>query len=331
MTQKIFAIIPMLIAVALIPVAFADHPLTHGYQNHTSFSYYDPGTNKYITVQTWSYTPNEREKEIIQAAEDEPEVVEEIIEEIVEEEPERLDTSDPKEAMEFYIDKLEEEAELGELSVADEELLKMLHSVQEICYLGIEEGRLIQKFAEFIIPTYEPDVETDLSNKWLLNQLFKKQQECQGWDVYKRTHLGQQYLDIEDVNINKAEIIKAELLSKYNTDYTDPVTQRDLDDEADRSKQIICNSTLWGDGLKGDAGCFDAQELNGGTIEFSKQGQIIMDKFTLYQKTGELDVPKPKVESEPLERDSIARQYLAALGYTLEEIDAALAALEADK
>jgi len=320
----------MLIAVALIPVAFADHPLTHGYQNHTSFSYYDPGLNKFITVQTWSYTPNEREKEIIQAGEltPEPEIVEEIVEEVVVV-PKRLDTSDPKQAMEFYIERLKAIDE-ATISKADQELLTMLESVHEICYFGIEEGRLIQKFAEFIIPTYEPDVETDLGNRWLLNQLFKKQQECQAWDAYKPIHLGPQYLDIEDVNRDRAEEIKAELLSKYDTDYTDPVTQRDLDDENDKSHSIICQSTLWGNQFKKDQGCLTAEITVGGTIEFSKAGQNIMNKWQLYQNTGELDKPKPKPVSEPLERDSIAKQYLEALGYTPAEVEAALAALEAD-
>jgi len=312
----------MLLAVAMIPVAFADHPLKHGFDEHGCFSFYFNETNTFTTNCFWSYTPNEREQEIIEAEKEA--IVEEIIaeEEVVEEEPERLDTSDPKEAMEFFIDRLEEEALEGPLDVADEELLKMLQSVHEICYLGVEEGRLIQKFAEFIIPTYEPDVETDLSNKWLLNQLFKKQQECQGWDLYKEKWLGQQYLDIEDVNIDKAEIIRAELHKKYPSDFTDPVTQRDLNDENDRSHGIICQSTLWGDQYKKDQGCFEGQELNGGTVEFSKQGQAIMSKWQAYLDTGAAEIPDVKVDTKlPVTPIDIIKQYMRAYNVTASDLE----------
>jgi len=333
MTYKICAVLLLLIAVAMIPVAYANHPLTHGYDDHGCFEFYFNATNTYTTNCWWSYSPNEREQEIIQAEKeavvDAPEIVDEAI--ITEPKPTRLDTTDPKQMMEFYVDKLEAKAEQTELSVADKELLKMLESVQEICYFGIEEGKPIQKFAMFVIPTYEPDVETELSNKWLLNQLFKKQQECSGWDIYKEKWLGQQYLDIETIDINKMEEIKKKLLERYPHDFTDPVTQRDLDDENMRSLRTICASNLWGNDFKKDTGCLYEGELNGGTIEFSTAGQKIMDKWQVYQETGQLDKPKPKAVDAPLERDSIARQYLEALGYTPDEVDAAIAALEKEK
>ena len=330
MTNRRIVLSIVLLTATLIGVQqiYADHPLTHGYNEHTTWSYYTPETNTYTTVQTWSYTPNEMEKKLIEDGfTSMPEVIEEIVEE-PEPEVERLNTSDPKQVMQFYTDRLQQKLDDGKIRPSEEELLKMLNSVMIKCYLGVEEGKPIQKFAEFIIPTYEPDVSTDLSNKWLLGQLLKKQQECDGWDAYKETWLGQQYLDIETENINKAEIIKQKLLEKYPSDFTDPVTQRDLDDENDDAHRVICTSTLWGDALKKDSGCLTAEISVGGTVPFSTQGEKIMEKWQRYQNTGELDVPKPKPESEPPDRESVTRQYLEALGYTSEEVEAAVAALK---
>lgn len=324
MTYKKLAIVPMLLAVAMIPIAFADHPLTHGFDDHGCFSFYFKETNTYTTNCFWSYEPNEREQEIIEAkkaiqVEDVIEIVDEVVIEVTT--PLTLDTSDPRSAMEFYIVKLEAKAELGPLSVADEELLKMLESVHEICYFGVEEGKPIQKFASFIIPTYEPDVETDLGNKWLLNQLFKKQQECSGWEIYKEKWLGQQYLDIETENINRAEIIKEELLKKYPSDFTDPVTFRDLADENERSHGIICQSQLWGNAFKKDSGCLTAEVTVAGTVSFSSQGEAIMAKWQAYLDTGAVEIPTPKEEKTPVTPLDIIKQYMRAYDISPEDLE----------
>lgn len=317
----------------MVPVAYAEEVtvnLNHGFNQHKCWEFYLEATNTYTTSCTWSYNPNEREKEIIEAPDVEPEIVEEIIEEIVEEEPERLDTSDPKEVIEYNIEKLKEEkAEKGELDDADDELLKMLESVQEICYFGTDEGKPIQKFAEFIIPTYEPDVETDLKNRWLLNQLFKKQQECQGWEYYKPNYLGPQYLDIETVNIDKAQLIKDALFEKYTTDFTDPVTQGDLDDEAERSLDIICQSTLWGLQFKQDSGCLTAEiSVIGSTVPLSTKADKIMSNWQAYIDTGETAQPESTQLTSSMDQKSLTIQYLKSLGWSQEQIDAAIKALQ---
>jgi len=61
----------------------------------------------------------------------------------------------------------------------------------------------------------------------------------------------------------------------------------------------------------------------------STQGQAIKNKYRAYLETGITDIPKQEPDAEPT-KESIARQYLKAAGYSDEQIDAAIAAMEDD-
>jgi len=63
MTKITTITIPLIAFIAIgMSFAYADHPLTHGFDEHSCFSFYIPEVNKYTTNCSWSYQPNETER-----------------------------------------------------------------------------------------------------------------------------------------------------------------------------------------------------------------------------------------------------------------------------
>jgi len=62
----------------------------------------------------------------------------------------------------------------------------------------------------------------------------------------------------------------------------------------------------------------------------SSEGKKALNDYWILRETGEADIPKQDPDAEPLDRNSITRQYLESLGWTTSQIDAAIEAMESE-
>ena len=90
---------------------------------------------------------------------------------------------------ERLIEQLEDKIDRGRASDADRELYRLLKEVQEKCYFGIEEGRLIQQFQSFDLPDaiVDSNPQTNLSYRTnaALGKIVKLLEACRAWEEYK--------------------------------------------------------------------------------------------------------------------------------------------------
>jgi len=135
-------------------------------------------------------------------------IPEETAEEAIEEEipivPEVTMTREERD-IQRMIDKIELDLQENPDAVpnVDRQLLILLKKAQDLCEFGIEEGQPIQTYARFAIPKgflYSDD--TDFSKNKMYGDIYRKVEECGGWDKYKVSHLGPQYADIYNATVN---------------------------------------------------------------------------------------------------------------------------------
>jgi len=330
MTQKriLIPIIAVLFAVGIhqsyAEEVTVDVPFTPDQEIQCTYTSFEA---KVLYTCQWAMTPTDEELLII--AETNPELIpENIIDAIIEKNLVVAEPPKPKTVYEIEIEKLQEKwVEEGELPSHEAQLLKALLSLQKECELGTEEGAPIQNYEVFLIATFEPYTHTDLGTKYILKQIEIAIQECKAQQVLKKKILGPQYLHIPSTN--EPKII-------YQTNATLPEDAQAKYDEAKMTDYFAQKSIDTAEGFQ----CSILGKQQGHCIKeiadqpipepesfISSKGKAIKNAYNAYLETGLTEIPKQEPGVE-LDKSSIARQYLAALGYTPEEIDAAIAVLE---
>ena len=246
--------------------------------------------------------------------------------------PEFLKPTDqpkPKTVFEIEIVKLQEHLEEdGYLPSHDAQLLRALLSLQEECELGTEQGAPIQNYELFTIASFEPYTHTDLGTQYILKKIELAIQLCESQKILKNKVLGDQYLHIpgkDDVkkklwttNATLPEDVQAKYDEAKMFDYFSQKTKND-------AEEYKCTKEGRARGLGFDCKVEEDQVIPETTI--STQGQAIKNKYKAYLETGITDIPEQEPDAEP-DQASIARQYLKAAGYSNEQIDAAIEAME---
>lgn len=262
-------------------------------------------------------------------AEEEPEL------ELVEptDQPKPL-TSNQRKIIELE-ERLQEE---GSLVSHESQLLRALLSYQDECELGTEEGAPIQTYELFTIATYEPYTHTDLGTQYLLKQIELAIQECKSQEILKEKVLGPQYLhipgqsDVKQPHEFRSDFEGIELWKDAEglDDPTYAFAERHMTEfNKDKSKQFAetfkCSKIGKSMGYCRDP--FTGAEPLEDVVTMSSQGRQVLSKYQAYQESGITDIPKHEPDAEP-DQASIARQYLKAAGYSNEQIDAAIEAME---
>ncbi len=316
------------IAAIMIPLAYAneqtvDVPFVPDEDKLCTFSY-DENLG-FTFVCSWSMIPTD--EEIIIVAEKEPELIPEaIVDAIIEKHLVTIEPPKPKTIFEIEIVKLTERlAKEGELVSHEDQLLKALLSLQEDCELGTLEGAPIQTYKLFTIATFEPYTHTDLGTQYILKEIELAIQECKSQKILREKVLGDQYLHIPSTN--QPKII-------YQTNATLPADVQAKYDEAKMSDYFAQKSIDTAEGFqcsilgKQQGHCIKEildEPVPGPTI--SQAGREVLSKYNAYQQTGIADIPPKELDAEP-DRVSTTIQYLKSLGWSTEQIDAAIAALE---
>ena len=235
--------------------------------------------------------------------------------------------TEPLTAFEFKIKQLEEKKEEGTLKPSEKQVLRALLSFQKDCELGTEEGAPIQNYELFKVSSWDPYVNTDLSTNYILNQIEREQEKCTAQKTLKNKVLGEQYLHIpgkDDVKIlyQTNATLPEDVQAKYDEakmfDYFSQKTKNDAED-------FKCTKEGRARGLGFDCKTETDEAMFKTTL--SQEAEERLSKYRAYQQTGVTDIPVKEPDAQP-NKDSIARQYLASLGYSTEQIDAALAAME---
>lgn len=157
---------------------------------------------------------------------------------------------------EAFLDSLQVKSDKGTISSADAELLRLLKEMEDSCQLGIEHGALIQGYAEFELPTVDPRTDykaIDYSKNIQLGNIIKKIEECQAWDDYRVTHLGQRYLDIE-VDDSTSQGYHADV-TEQKPQPTHSLTSDDIENAEKQANNSICRASFYDAQFKKQAGC----------------------------------------------------------------------------
>jgi len=187
---------------------------------------------------------------------------EETIEEIEEEQGHDIGFEDIVETKltptELLIKRLNEEKDLGKISTADKELLRLLEATTKACEIGIEHGERIQSYGIFELPTKDPrlDTATDLKTNYQLGNIIKKFEECSAWNEYRFSHLGQQYLDIE-VDDSTSQKHHRAMVQSLETYPVPRLSEHDFAETDKQAKEWICSASFYDRNFKDQAGCFD--------------------------------------------------------------------------
>jgi len=331
MTQKriLIPIIAVLFAVGIHQAYAEEVTVNVPFISDTfgCFYAYDAELNQFSYKCTWNMTPTDKEITII--AEDNPELVpEHIVDAIIEKHLVTIEPPKPKTVYEIEIEKLQKKlAEEGKLVSHESQLLQALLSLQKECELGTEEGAPIQNYEVFLIATFEPYTHTDLGTQYILKQIEIAIQECKAQQILKKKILGPQYLHIPSTN--EPKIV-------YQTNATLPEDAQAKYDEAKMTDYFAQKSIDTAEGFqcsilgKQQGHCIKQMEdIPIPETTISSQGQAIKNKYKAYLETGLTEIPKQEPDAEP-DRSSTTRQYLAALGWSDEKIDAAIKVLEDD-
>lgn len=158
------------------------------------------------------------------------------------------------------IDRLEEDIKKGSSSTADKELLKLLKTLNDKCYFGIEEGYPIQKFAQHLLPDYDPraglyNKALDLGNYPELKKILQLIEACEAWTDYKQKNL-RQYLDIEVDSFLPID----KTTHAHTAEGITPIPSHKLPDDAKEindynAKRVICVNDYYGQAYKKQQGC----------------------------------------------------------------------------
>jgi len=191
---------------------------------------------------------------------------------------------------ERLIEQLEEKIDAGRANDADTELYRLLKEVQEKCYFGIEEGRLIQQFQSFDLPDtiVDSNPQTNLSYRTnaALGKIVKLLEACRAWEEYKPQFLGPEYINkIDDDSTSQVYHGDVPTQSAYNTH---ELTPEDYANANQKAKDQICSHSFYSSQYKRDAGCFaDIEELDGKGIQVNTEAYRA---YLLYKATDYVDI-----------------------------------------
>lgn len=287
---------------------------------------YDKELNQFLFYCLWAMTPTA--EEIIIIAEADPELVPEIVVDEAKEylEPVIAEKSIPQTPAEIEIEKLTKKwIEEGELPSHEAQLLRALESFQKECELGTEEGAPIQTYEVFTIATFEPYTHTDLGTQYLLKEIELAIQECKAQNILKKKVLGDQYLHIPGLSDVKELWSPTAILPEDAQRAYDEAKMTDFNAAKSRqfAQQFQCS-------IEGKQQGHCIKEIGDTPIPkptISQEGKAMLTKYKAFLETGITDIPEQDPDEEP-DQDFIARQYLKAAGYSDEQIDAAMTAME---
>jgi len=220
--------------------------------------------------------------------------------------------------------KLEED---GYLPSHESQLLAALLSLKKECELGTEEAAPIQNYELFYIATFEPYTHTDLATQYILKEIEMEIQHCKAQQILKKKVLGAQYLNIpgrEDITIpwKSTAILPEEAQIAHDAKgMIDFMTQKSI--QFAEEFQCSIEGKQRGLCVKGET----AEPIPEPTI--SRAGQETLDQYNLFRETGEADIPEQQSEGEP-DKNYITKQYLKSLGWSDEQINKAITAMEAE-
>jgi len=293
--------------------------------NETCLYQYNEDLNLFVFNCQWSMTPTD--EEIVITAESDPEFIpENVIDAIIEQQQIVTEKPIPQTPAEIEIEKLTQKwIKEGELPSHEGQLLRALLSLQEECELGTEQGAPIQNYELFYIATFEPYTHTDLGTQYLLDKIERAIQICKAQNTLKNKVLGDQYLHIPG---------KDDVKQLWSPNATLPEDAQAKYDEAKMydffAQQSIQFAEQFQCSLEGKQQGHCIKEIGDTPIPkptISNEGKAMLTKYKAFLETGITDIPKQDPDEEP-DKESIARQYLAAAGYSTEQIDAAIAAME---
>lgn len=162
---------------------------------------------------------------------------------------------------ERLIEQLEEKIDKGKASEADRELYRLLKEVQEKCYFGIEEGRLIQQFQVFDLPDtlVDSNPQTNLSYRTnaALGTIVKLLEACRAWEEYKPQFLGPEYINkIKDDSTTQVYHGDNPVAASISPFKTHDLTPEDYANSAQQAQDQICSHSFYSYQFKQQAGCF---------------------------------------------------------------------------
>jgi hypothetical protein len=204
------------------------------------------------------------------------------------------DKPDKKTEQELLIERLADKIDKDRATPADKELYRLMKAVQETCYFGIEEGRLIQNYDAFEIPSIDMQRwgNYDYNTNNALGKIVKLLEACKGWSSYKAMMLGQQYLDIEKDD-STSQLFHSDIAEGKETYPSQKLTKESFEGSIDQAEAWICSSSFYDYEFKKSHNCYPVEINEAGGID-PCEGNLVCSAYYNYLKDGYADLSKMK-------------------------------------
>ncbi len=258
-----YSIVAIALLMVSLPFAFAEQAtIDVPFKSHGLSCTFDEVAVEYHCV--WQGSPSPMTLEELEEFEDvlTPEEYEEAVEELSKEPVVEPTIEVPVKEQTIVEKELERLIELchgsSGCTYADEEVMKSLRTMNDVCELGIEEGLPIQTYRTFELPTNTPDTKfksINLGNYHVLKDIMLKIEECSSWNEYRAKYLAQ-YLDIVVDTWTGEELHHSNHATESSYEY-DPYFKAPVNplDEHNIASQAICDHVLYSEKYKRQMGC----------------------------------------------------------------------------
>lgn len=200
---------------------------------------------------------------------------------------------------EKLLERIADKIDKGTATPADKELYRLLKVLHDTCFVGVEEGRLIQDYEEYTIPFADPRNDVNANFDYVTNthlgRIIKTIEACEGWDAYKGKFLGERYLNIEKDD-STSQIFHAKIAENLKKYPQPKLTSESFDVANQKAHDYICNASFYSHEYKKKQGCFPTIDtIPGLGIEPDTPAYRA---YLLYMQTGSVDLSSLKKTEE---------------------------------